>query len=157
MKGRRPIPLAIRKLTGNPGRRPMLPEPMPLRLIPECPEFLHDYAKDHWAFLAPELDRLGLITMIDLGTFALLCSAWADWRLNTEAVLLTTNGGVYKTGNGYLAQIPQISMARAAGAVYSKLASEFGLSPSSRTRLADPRFALFDDGDDSDLDPWGPA
>jgi len=134
----------------------MLPEPRPLQIKPTCPDWLHPFAREHWAHLAPELDRLGLLSVLDLGPFALLCQAYADWRVNIEFVLLT-KGGVYRTPGGFLAAVPQVSMANQAAASYHRLAVEWGMTPSSRTRLADPRFALFDESDDSDLDPWGPA
>jgi len=64
-------PTAIKILEGNPGKRPLnLNEPKPLQIAPECPDWLLDEAKKEWKRLAPELERLGLLTILDMAAFA---------------------------------------------------------------------------------------
>jgi phage terminase small subunit len=41
MKGRKPKPTSIKKLEGNPGKRPFnTKEPRPNKVAPECPDWL---------------------------------------------------------------------------------------------------------------------
>ena len=58
-------PTAIRLLTGNPGKGPINdadPQPLPVvNLTP--PSWLDRYGKQAWKDHAPELDRMGLLTM----------------------------------------------------------------------------------------------
>lgn len=155
MRGPKPIPLAIRRLQGNTGHRKLRPVPIPLAIVPECPDWLGEYAREHFEHLVPELSRLGLLTMLDYGLLLMLCQAWHDYRVNVTFILATKTNGVYRTSSGHLATLPQVSMANQAAASYRAIGAEFGLSPSSRVRLGDPRYALSLDGaDDSDLDPW---
>lgn len=123
-----------------------------MRVTPECPEFLHQYAREHWSYLVKELDRLGLMTTVDLGAFTQLCQAWADWRTSVEFVLKTNTGGIYKTKSGYLSQVPQVAIARAAGATYQSLARDFGLTPAARSRISVPPAVGRDNDEDEGLD-----
>ena len=63
--------------------RPELPEKPP-----KPPDFLSAAAKAEWDRLAPELHRLGLLTVLDHGPFAALCQATAMWSevLEAEAI-----------------------------------------------------------------------
>jgi hypothetical protein len=60
MRGRRPLPTAIKELTGNPGKRPLnLDEPHPPKIIPKCPKHLDENARKKWRRISLELHRLG--------------------------------------------------------------------------------------------------
>ena len=56
MIGRPPVPTAIKRIRGNPGRYP-LPEdePKPPRGIPEAPEHLSELARKAWEGFAAVL------------------------------------------------------------------------------------------------------
>jgi phage terminase small subunit len=59
MSGPPPIPLQLRLLRGNPGKRALGAEPEPT-VAPACPdplEHLGAYARDEWWRVAPELHR----------------------------------------------------------------------------------------------------
>ena len=52
-KGRKPKPTAMKKLEGNPGKRPLnLFEPTPEEKMPHCPDWLEEEAKAEWERLA---------------------------------------------------------------------------------------------------------
>ena len=59
-------PTRLRILEGNPSKRP-LPnnEPQPDPTMPECPDWLMADAKEEWHRVAPELHRIGLLTIVD--------------------------------------------------------------------------------------------
>ena len=72
-------PTALRALEG--GRSNSLPrpedvaEPKPESTAPPVPRELDTRAKKVWKDLAPKLERLGLLTEIDGGAFAILCQS----------------------------------------------------------------------------------
>ena len=59
-RGRKPKPTALKKLEGNPGKRPLNElEPMPQVTMLRCPNWLEPEAKKEWRRLAPVL--IGLV------------------------------------------------------------------------------------------------
>lgn len=62
----RPTPTAIKKLSGNAGRRPMTAnEPMPPTGSPACPAWLTGDALEEWKRIVPALDLMGVLTKVD--------------------------------------------------------------------------------------------
>ena len=62
----------LRLLKGNPGKRRVRVPPEPARsdACPSPPEYLTGYAREAWLRLAPELHRLNLLTVLDVGPFS---------------------------------------------------------------------------------------
>jgi P27 family predicted phage terminase small subunit len=108
-------------------------EPQPSKKMPKCPEWLEDEAKDEWKRLANNLNNLGLLTELDMATFASYCQAYARWKEAEE--FITRHGSIVKTKTGYWQQVPQVSIAHANQKIMMQAASEFGLTPSSRSRI----------------------
>lgn len=137
--GRPPKPTALKVLAGNPGKRKLnTNEPKPkLTKGQRPPAHLSDDAKRHWLKLVPELERLGLLSVVDVGMLEMGCTAYSDWK---EAVAdMEENGKVQnivrEDGSVYRQQAPEVSIAKQAWEQYKGFCSEFGLSPGSRTRL----------------------
>jgi phage terminase small subunit len=62
----RPTPTAIKKLSGNAGRRPMNEnEPKPPMGAPPCPAWLVGDALDEWNRVTPALALMGVLTQVD--------------------------------------------------------------------------------------------
>ena len=101
--------------------RPELPEKPP-----KPPDFLSAAAKAEWDRLAPELHRLGLLTVLDHGPFAALCQATAMWSEVLEAEAIEADPATKAVLAGLAADWSR-SMLR--------LSKAFGLSPLSRTRV----------------------
>jgi P27 family predicted phage terminase small subunit len=108
--GRKPKPNALRVLEGKPGHRPLRPEPKPRPVAPKCPAWLLLEAKREWRRVAPELERLGLLTVVDGTPLAGYCQAYARWR-QAETVL-EDEGTTFKTPNGYVQVHPQVAIAQ---------------------------------------------
>jgi P27 family predicted phage terminase small subunit len=143
MRGRKPKPVNLKILEGNPGKRPLnLNDPKPIQVAPECPDWLLDEAKKEWKRLAPELERLGLLTIIDEVAFAGLCQNYAIY-IETEKYL-KENGRVMITKSGTVKSRPEVYIANNALKFVRSFASEFGLTPSSRGRISLPS-ELIDD------------
>lgn len=149
-RGRKPKPTAMKKLEGNPGKRPLnMKEPQPDKKLPECPDWLEDEAKAEWERLAIPLFNLGLLTELDMATFATYCQAYARWKEAEE--FISQHGSIIKTKTGFWQQIPQVSISRSNQAMMIKAAAEFGLTPSARSRLIAGGASLEDEVDEMEL------
>lgn len=132
--GPRPTPTPIRKTKGNPGRRPLPVEPQVTAKLPPCPRYLSPEARSEWRRAGRELRRAGLIATIDLATFAAYCAAYG--RLVQAERKLAETGMTGTTPNGLEVKSVWLQIADKALAQIAKLAPEFGMSPSARTRVA---------------------
>jgi len=138
MKGRKPKPTNLKVLNGNPGKRPLNQnEPKP-KGRPRCPSWLHDDAKKEWKRLAPELERLGLLTMVDMAAFVGYCESYALYKDCIEYI--HAHGSSYtiedEAGNPKaFRSYPQVGQANQHLINIRSFASEFGFTPSSRGRI----------------------
>jgi P27 family predicted phage terminase small subunit len=135
--GRKPTPVRLKVLLGNPGKRPLPVEPVPQTFaeIPAPPDYLQPEAAAEWRRLAPELLRLGLLTPVDLAAFASYCEAVGRWQL---AVRLLAESGGKLTARGYRGRVITNPLVRVIGAAADdalRCATEFGMTPSSRARV----------------------
>jgi P27 family predicted phage terminase small subunit len=128
--GRPPKPTALKVLQGNPGKRKLRkdePKPTAIEKL-DPPEYLSRLAKEEWLRVAPEVKRLGLLTLVDVAGLAGYCQAYARWREAIKATNECTLGeaiarGFVKAEKEALAQMVQ-------------LAQQFGFTPSSRSKVA---------------------
>lgn len=133
-RGRKPKPTALKMLEGNPGGRPLnTKEPKPAKKAPRCPSWLEDEAKKEWKRMAKVLEQMGLLTEMDMAAFAGYCQAYARWKEAEE--FLTQHGSMVRTPNGYLQQVPQVSIAQTNMKIMLKFCEQFGLTPSARSRI----------------------
>src|SRR5580698_4303152 len=135
MRGRRPKPTRMKLLTGNPGKRPMnMHEPKPDPVVPDCPAELGPVARREWDRLAGELGKLKLLTTLDRAALAAYCGAYALWAEATEAI--QKYGTMVKSPSGYPIQSPYVSIANRQAEIMMRIASEFGFTPASRSRIS---------------------
>jgi P27 family predicted phage terminase small subunit len=134
MRGRKPLPSNVVRLRGNPGKRRLNDaEPRPVAKAPSCPACLGDEARKEWQRLAGELAALGLLTGLDRAMLAAYCHAHALW---VEAVAsIERYGTMVKSPNGFPMQSPYVAVANKQVEIMVRIASEFGMTPSSRTRI----------------------
>ena len=88
MPGPPPEHPRLRLLKGNPGKRRVRVPPEPARgdECPPPPEHLNGYARQEWEAVAPELFRLGLLTVLDMGPLAAYCRTAAQLQQAEEAI-----------------------------------------------------------------------
>lgn len=119
--------------------------------LPSAPAWLLPEAKVEWRRLGPKLHGLGLLSMIDRGSFAALCQAYGVWSVAEKELAAireqliaeaakegkTSSGAgmVATTATGNLVHHPLVSIAAKARGEYVKISVEFGLTPSSRSRI----------------------
>lgn len=129
-RGRPPIPLPVKQMRGT-DRQDRINHDAPV--VPDGeikpPAWLREAAIVHWDALAPTLKAMKVMTVADVYALALCADAMAEF------VECRANG--------------KISQAQEARKYAKSMMTEFGLSPSSRTRL---KATVADDGDE--LDKW---
>ena len=101
--------------------------------IPTCPRELSPVAKREWKRVARVLAEMGLLSTIDRAALAGYCQAWATW-IDAQAAL-QKHGVIMKSPNGYPMQSPYLAVANKAFEQMRLMLAEFGMSPSSRTRV----------------------
>lgn len=146
MRGRRPKPTAIKRATGNPGKRPLNDhEPEPAIGLGKPTKQLSKLAKRVWKDLAPRLEALQVGTDADREAFSLLCEAYANWLELIVAARDPLGNTIHLVEVfGQMVPNPRLKRADAEAAKIVKLLGEFGLTPSARSRVKIP------DGDDAD-------
>lgn len=143
MAGRKPKPTVLKELQGNPGKRPLNQhEPKPKVKRPTAPRFLEGEAKKEWNRMVKLLLALNLVTEVDRAALAAYCQAWARWIEAEEAI--RSDGMVIETDKGNLIQSPYVGIANQAMKQMRAFLVEFGMTPSSRSRVSVPPV---DDGD----------
>jgi len=133
--GRRPKPTAIRILEGT-QRGPAKREPSMPAGVPPMPERLavDKGAVEKWHELAGILTRMGVLTTGDGEALATLCEVHSAEQ--SCLMQLRAGGAVMHTDLGGVKPNPAGPMYRSLVAMKASLLSEFGLTPSSRTKLA---------------------
>ncbi|TWU03061.1 Phage terminase, small subunit [Symmachiella macrocystis] len=135
MRGRKPKPTALKTLEGNPGKRPLnAREPHAKPEVPDCPEHLDDIARAEWFRTAKVLIDMGLLTLADRSALAAYCVAYSRWVHAEEQV--KKYGTIVKSpAKGFPMKSPYLTVADQAMEAMRKLMVEFGLTPSSRSRI----------------------
>src|SRR5947209_4306168 len=99
MRGRKPKPVGMKIAEGNPGKRPLnANEPKPTPGAPKCPKHLQGEARKEWRRIVPELDKMGLMTSVDLVAMACYCESWATYltalaKIEQEGQVITNDKG----------------------------------------------------------------
>ena len=149
-RGPAPKPTALRVLEGNPSKRPVnKDEPKPTPKAPGRPDWLMPEAKHEWSRVVPELERLGLLTVVDRAALATYCQAWARF-VEAEAELTKYGGILGSKNSSYIQVSPYSTISRQNAQIVRAFCGEFGLTPSSRGRMSVGK--LDDDEEPSWLD-----
>ncbi len=135
MKGRKPTPIALRVLTGNPGKRPLPENPSPelFEETPAPPPHLGPLAVAEWERLSGSLVAVGILTTADYASFAAYCQSYGRWAEAESQVAAL--GLVVKSANGFPIANPYLAVANSALKTLHVFAAELGLTPSSRSRV----------------------
>jgi P27 family predicted phage terminase small subunit len=122
-------------MRGNPGKRPLNPhEPLPPPASLDPPDWLDEPAKAEWRRLAPLLSANGVLTTMDVDALCAYCETWVRWKDATAK--LKQLGLIIKSPNGMLMPSPYLVIANQAMTTMRVLLTEFGMTPSSRVRVA---------------------
>lgn len=141
MAGRKPVPTKLKVLRGNPGKRPLNasePKARVLKEVPQPPDFMDEVAKAEWWRMGQELVDMGMLTSSDRAALIGYCISYArvaaiELELSTgreELVLVADKGGEYIN--------PMVNIQSMALKQMKAYLTEFGMTPSSRTRIKVP-------------------
>ena len=140
-RGRKPKPLELIKLHGNPGKRPIptdTPQPDKLYNVPAAPIYLDEIGKEIWNYLAPKLVKIGIMTELDIYVLENCCVALsvarkASKELQESALVCATKNE--DGSNKSIQRTPYLSVWREALSEFDSNGAKLGLSPSDRVRL----------------------
>jgi len=135
-----PKPSAIRILEGNRGRRPYnTDEPQPHQGEPGMPAHLDPIARREWRRLVPILRSMRVLTVADGPALANICQAHSVMVRAMREMRKLERGGksslLMQTPSGYVQQSPLLGIVNAQIQLQTHLLREFGMTPSSRTRI----------------------
>ena len=141
--GRKPTPTGLKLIKGNPGRRPINQgEPiLEATQIPKPPVHITGIALTEWDRVAPILYNCGVLTELDVAALGAYCQSFGIYTQALDAIDAFGKkenldcGLLLKTTSGTLKQNPLIGIANKAAADMVRYATEFGMTPSSRTKL----------------------
>jgi P27 family predicted phage terminase small subunit len=136
--GRKPTATTEKKLRGNPGKRAINHDEPQAKLydkMPPPPDWLGEHAVEAWNRNGPVLIEMYLLTEADFDLFASLCQ--------NIHILIVSSQDINKNGMTIIGQRgrtrnPALATFAAASTALRGLSSEFGMTPSSRTRFKLP-------------------
>jgi P27 family predicted phage terminase small subunit len=163
-KGRRPLPSIIKNLRGNPGKRQVnANEPELQPGDPTMPAGLSEAAQTEWREIIGVLRTMGVLTPADGKALAAYCYAFDVWMQANESVkkhgVLIEEPIMGRVGTPEQNEVidhktkknPAVAIANEALKTMKSFLVEFGMTPSSRSKLhvekpkaVDPADAYFE-------------
>ena len=134
-RGRKPIPNRLKILSGSDRRHPErmnLSEPKAPPASLDPPHGLSKLEKFHWNRISPILHDAGLLTRLDT---AMLQSLVRHLAIADQCAALIHKKGILWRQGKQVATSPAISIQRNALQAAQRILVEFGMSPSSRSRI----------------------
>jgi P27 family predicted phage terminase small subunit len=134
MKGRKPKTPEQRSKDGSKKRPTHADDPPEFEQgRPECPEHLSGLARGEWDRLCDRLFDAGTLTHEAMATMAGYCSMWEKHA--TTYALIEEHGEMLQDDKGKFYKSPAVGMHYDATRLMNSLASELGITPSSRGRV----------------------
>ena len=125
-------PTNLKLLEGNPGKRKIEKQPKLEIKNLKCPIWLNKEAKKEWKRVFTLLEKLGLISDIDMTIFAMYCQNYARWK-QAETELNDENLKVMGR-TGYIVN-PLVKISQTYQTRLKISIEKLGLSPSDRANL----------------------
>ena len=149
MAGRKPLPVAVKKIKGTLQKCRTNPnEPKPAGILCDPPEYMSESAKEAWRYAVANSPP-GLLSALD----GAVLERWANCSgLYREALskinLAGVSGMLVKTPSGILRRSPLMDVIRDLALEMRGYESEMGFTPASRSRVQVAQAALSTDN------PW---
>jgi P27 family predicted phage terminase small subunit len=135
MAGRKPTPTQTKIIQGTFRNDRAVNEPTPAPLSQkeyQPPRWLKGrVARKAWRRFYQVLTDNNVLTEMDRTALEMLCIAYAKWREAAEKAKV----GLYETKTGYVSHNPLINVENRYAKELRALLTEFGLTPSSRSRI----------------------
>lgn len=138
MPGPPRTPTALRLVKGNPSKRALNKnEPKPPSGVPLIPKHFNKQEKYWFKRVAQELDGMGVITTLDGMALELLIGAYVEWRKHRDYI--DQEGETYTvttmSGDVLIKSHPRVAMLADAWKRLRGMMAEFGMTPSSRSKI----------------------
>jgi P27 family predicted phage terminase small subunit len=134
MRGRKPTPTALKKMAGTfRADRANADEPQGEACLPRCPAHLTGEARKTWTRAGKALLALRVMTAADYATLSMFCTTWGR-HVEAEGKILELGPIVKGAGGGAIVS-PWCHVSTKAIEQCTKLATELGMTPSSRARV----------------------
>ena len=144
-----PLPTNLKSIRGT--ARPCRlndKEPRPDKLETlKPPPGLNKDEKKCWRTVSSELQKAGILTKVDVSSLVAYCRSWVGWIEETR--IAQDEGSVVKGGLGGPVINPHVRIASEYFKQLLALWREFGMTPSSRTRIRSDT-----DKPDDDVEAW---
>lgn len=150
------MPTAVKKVRGNPGKRPLNEkEPIAPAGDPVMPQDLPRAAQQEWKRILPELREMRVLSTVDRAALGAYCHAYARWfqaerEIKLLGIVVREPILVHGIATRYVRykKNPAVTISEKAMQLMKAFLVEFGMTPSSRSRLS-----VSDDGKNKPVDP----
>jgi P27 family predicted phage terminase small subunit len=137
MNGRKPKPTHLKIINGNPGKRPLnKAEPTFSRDLPEPPKWLPAGAKEYFVTVRNRIADMGYASASHTEALTLLASRL--YQVEQCMIELEENGPVSVSDTNVAKTSPAALVLHTAAVHAQSLLVEFGLTPSSASRIIVP-------------------
>ena len=99
----------------------------------EVPEWLPEKGRELWRLVAPEMQRLGLLTVADAPAFLVMCLCYGEAMDAAQKV--KDEGHTTSSDRGGLKKHPEVTILNEMLAQFRQWCVEFGMTPAARQRL----------------------
>lgn len=137
-RGPRPKPTALRLLHGDRKDRINDSEPVAPEGLPECPDETSPAVRAVWDYTLDQLRAMGVVSPADRDALLCYCEAVVTHR-QASAILARSKVLVKRADSDGLMRNPALIIQRDAALLVAKFAQHFGLSPSARSEIRNPR------------------
>lgn len=140
VRGRKPMPSAVHELRGDYDKDPQrrrTNEPKPPEGNPDPPDFLDDYGKQEFEFVCRIMRSMNILSLADTSALSMYCQTFSQWRQAVDmcAKYGSWNVGKDSKGNPITTRNEWDRIREKSADSCRRWLIEFGLTPSSRTRL----------------------
>lgn len=133
--GRKPVPTALKLIKGTSQPcRENKKEPKPKADNIRKPSDLSPLAKKQWELVCKQLEEAQIMTNLDVQALVMYCETYAIWKDATDKI--SSHGAVVKGKDGYPTRSPYLMVAQKSFEQIKTMLTEFGMTPSSRTRVS---------------------
>lgn len=141
MAGRKKKPTNLKVVHGTFRKdrdNPNEPKPDPVKKVPPAPSWLDEEGRKEWKRVAKELFNMGLLTPVDMTALEAYCSVYSRWKKSEEDI--DKNGLTFtyvnREGVEMKRKNPSIGIADESMKLMRSFLSEFGMTPSSRSKVS---------------------
>lgn len=138
MRGPRPKPTNLRVLHGDRKDRINDQEPPAPDGTARCPDGVSDTVREIWDYTVGQLEAMSCASPADRDSLLCYCEAVAVHRQASE-ILARSNILIRRKDTDTLMRNPALAVQRDAALLIARFAQHFGLSPSARSEIRQPK------------------